>query len=90
MSMWFPNTGVGSHSFLSPGHLPNPGIKLGSSALRVDSLSYEPPGNPGEVDVQIIEMKSSFIIGLSMYSMFDIKMSLYIRQKSFFKSDLIS
>ena len=56
----------------------------------MDSLPYEPPGNPGEVEVQIIEIKSSFIIGLSMYSMFDIKISLYIRQKSFFKSDLIS
>ena len=32
--------------FLSPGDLPNPGIKPGSPALQVDSLQSEPPGNP--------------------------------------------
>ena len=30
-------------SFLSPEDLPNPGIKLGSSALQADYLSSEPP-----------------------------------------------
>ena len=30
----------------SPDHLPNPGIELRSLALKVDSLSSEPPGNP--------------------------------------------
>ena len=30
----------------SPGYLPNPGIKPGSPALRADSLSSEPPGEP--------------------------------------------
>ena len=30
----------------SSGDLPNPGIKLGSPALRADALPYEPPGNP--------------------------------------------
>ena len=30
----------------SPGDLPNPGIKSGSPALQVDSLSSEPPGKP--------------------------------------------
>ena len=39
------NTGVGSHS-LSPGDLPNLGIKPGSPALQADSLPYEPPGKP--------------------------------------------
>ena len=34
------NTGVGCH-FLSPGDLPNSGIKPGSSALQADSLSTE-------------------------------------------------
>ena len=29
--------------FLSPGNLPNPGIKLGSPALQADSLPSEPP-----------------------------------------------
>ena len=33
--------------FPSPGDLPNPGIKPGSSALQVNSLSSEPPGKPG-------------------------------------------
>ena len=32
--------------FPSPGDLPNPGIKLGSSALQADSLPAEPPGKP--------------------------------------------
>jgi len=29
-----------------PGDLPDPGIKLASSALQVDSLPSEPPGKP--------------------------------------------
>ena len=37
------DTGVGL-PFLSPGDLPNPGIKPGSSALQADSLPSEPPG----------------------------------------------
>ena len=32
--------------FPSPGDLPNPGIKLRSPALQVDSLPAEPPGSP--------------------------------------------
>ena len=32
--------------FLSPGHLPNPGIELRSPALQADSLPSEPPGKP--------------------------------------------
>ena len=32
--------------FLSPGDLPDPGIKLGSPALQTDSLLSEPPGKP--------------------------------------------
>ena len=32
--------------FLSPGDLPDPGIKPGSPALRVDALPSEPPGKP--------------------------------------------
>ena len=30
--------------FLSPGDLPDPGIKPGSLALQADSLPSEPPG----------------------------------------------
>ena len=32
--------------FLSPGDLPNPGIKPGSPALQTDTLLSEPPGKP--------------------------------------------
>ena len=32
--------------FLSPGDLPDPGIKPGSPSLQVDALSSEPPGKP--------------------------------------------
>ena len=32
--------------FLSPGDLPNPGIKPRSPALQTRTLSYEPPGKP--------------------------------------------
>ena len=32
--------------FPSPGHLPNPGIESGPSALQADSLPFELPGNP--------------------------------------------
>ena len=39
------NTGVGSLS-LSPGDLPDPGLKLGSPALQVDSLLAELSGKP--------------------------------------------
>ena len=39
------NTGVGCH-FLSPGDLPNPGIKPESLALQADSLPSEPPVKP--------------------------------------------
>ena len=31
---------------LSPGNLPNPGIKPRSPALQADSLPFEPPGKP--------------------------------------------
>jgi len=34
--------------FPSPGHLPNPGIKHGSSALQADSLPVEPPEKPND------------------------------------------
>ena len=32
--------------FLSPGDLPDPGIKPGSSALQAGALPSEPPGKP--------------------------------------------
>ena len=34
--------------FLSPGDLPDPGIKPGSPKLQEGSLLFEPPGNSGE------------------------------------------
>ena len=33
-------------AYLSPGDLPDPGIKLGSPALQADSLPFELPGKP--------------------------------------------
>ena len=38
--------GVATHSFPSPGDLPDPGIKSRSPALQADSLPSEPPGKP--------------------------------------------
>ena len=35
--------------FPSPGDLPDPGIEPGSPALQADSLQFEPPGKPLEV-----------------------------------------
>ena len=35
----------------SPGDLPNPGIKLGSPTLHMDSLPTEPPGKPKNTGV---------------------------------------
>ena len=32
--------------FLSPGHLPNPGLEPESPTLQADTLSFEPPGKP--------------------------------------------
>ena len=47
LSMGFPRQECWSWlPFLSPGELPNPGIKPGSLALQVDSLPSEPPGKP--------------------------------------------
>ena len=34
--------------FPSPGDLPNPGIKLGSPSLQIDSLPSEPPEKPND------------------------------------------
>ena len=39
--------------FLSPGDLPNPGVKPGSPALQVDSLPAELPGKP-ETELSIL------------------------------------
>ena len=35
--------------FLSPGDLPNPGIKPGSPALQADALLSEPPGKKRDI-----------------------------------------
>ena len=53
---WKPqNTGVGSLS-LSPEGLSNPGIKLGSPALQVDSL-VELPGKPSKKKIKVKKKK---------------------------------
>ena len=47
LSMGFPRQEYwGGLPFPSPGDLPNPGIKSGSSALQVDSLPSELPEKP--------------------------------------------
>ena len=47
-----------SVAFPSPGDLPNPGIKQGSSALQADSLWSEPPGKPLHVAAAAAAAKS--------------------------------
>ena len=47
------NTGVGCHALLQ-GIFPDPGIKLRSPALQVDSLPSEPPGKEAHGEVQQI------------------------------------
>ena len=37
--------------FPSPGHLPNPGVKLASPALQADSLLTEPAGKPPYINI---------------------------------------
>ena len=39
----------GEQPLPSPGDLPNPGIKLGSPALKVNSLPSEPPRKPWQI-----------------------------------------
>ena len=47
LSMGFPRKEYWSGlPFLSPGHLPDPGIEPGSPTLQVDSLPAEPLGKP--------------------------------------------
>ena len=44
--------------FLSPGDLPNPGIKSGSPALQTNALASEPPGKPqnrGDIYISMID-----------------------------------
>ena len=55
------NPGVGCH-FLSPGDLPNPGIKPGSLALQADSSPSEPPRKlwtviPGQMKLVVIVLQ---------------------------------
>ena len=45
--------------FLSPGDLPDPGIKTGSPALYADSLPSESPGSPRK---ELISIKSKLLI----------------------------
>ena len=52
----------------SPGHLPKPGIKPGSPALRVDSLAPEPTGKPKSNYIPIKKKKKKTEQSLYMYS----------------------
>ena len=44
-------------SFLSPGDLPNPGIKPRSSALQADSLPAEPQEKPKNTGVGSVSLR---------------------------------
>ena len=44
----------------SPGHLPNPGIKLGAPALQENSLPYEPPGK----HIHLLSLINKLLSGL--------------------------
>ena len=60
MSMGFSKQEYGSGlPFLSPGDLPDPGIKTGSPALYADSLPSESPGSPRK---ELISIKSKLLI----------------------------
>ena len=49
--------------FPSPGDLPNPGIKLGFSALEADSLVSKPPGKPEAVGLAQRKTRWLFCLG---------------------------
>ena len=46
----------------SPGHLPNPGIKLGAPTLQENSLPYEPPGKPIHLIFPINKLLSGLLL----------------------------
>ena len=48
--------------FPSPGDLPDPGIKLGSPVLQVDTLPSEPPGNPWMAQGMFNKINSKHLI----------------------------
>ena len=55
LSMGFPRQEYWNElSFLSPGDLPDTGVKPGSPALQVDSLPSEPPGKPPVVSNMLL------------------------------------
>ena len=51
MEFFRPEYWSGKATFLSPGDLPNPGIKHRSPALQADSLLTEPQGKPKSIGV---------------------------------------
>ena len=51
--------------FLSPGDLPNPGIKLGSPELEADSLPSELPGKPFKIVLCIFLIQKQSLTGYS-------------------------
>ena len=54
----------------SPGHLPKPGIKPGSPALRVDSLAPEPTGKPKSNYIPIKKKKKRTVFVYVLFSFF--------------------
>ena len=58
-----------------PGDLPDPGIKLGFSALQADSLPSEPPTNPEHYGCKRCKLKTSkaFLLLLSLSGVQDVE-----------------
>ena len=48
--------------FLSPGDLPNPGLKPRSPALQADALPSEPPGKPQSHDINVGYSDNSYLM----------------------------
>ena len=65
------------YPFPSPGDLPDPGIKLGFSALQADSLPSEPPTNPERYGCKRCKLKTSeaFLLLLSLSGIQDVEVS---------------
>ena len=47
--------------FVSPGHLPNPGMKLRSPEMQADALPSEPPGKPNGIYKSVSQFRHSVV-----------------------------
>ena len=64
--------------FLSPGDLPDPGIKPRSPALQADSSPFEPPGKPKNTGVNSLSLlQGNFLIQESNRGLLHCRLILY-------------